>query len=434
MEEKLVRINWTRGSYSDVIRSTVIDPSPLKQGQKVKVIWGTAKKELSAVVGCYPIDEGEETQESPEDPPPRRARTKRKLISDSLPAAKKTTRPKTKGKQAKQKPNKEKSKPKETPKAKPKGKILDTASPEKETDVVSSSDSSDSEYEGPLASLVPVRPKRSPPVQEKQTEPADAYTLQDWSGSEVSNVEQDDMADFHDLLSKAISTVDNTALQINKNGKRAAADELRLMRTMLERLECAFARQEAKMDKLLNMMTAAPPSLLRTPQCPPPPSVQSTPLAYNSSLEFPPPAAVPRSLAINDPPAPRTPLQEIDGLLENTQAAGNETVALGGYGQVRMSKTDFNFAKAAHKPTAMTLRLVDTLFTKEVLLRSTVHGTKDFAPLDPDIIAAIKAEVLDVFSYQCRSVEERQRMWEQCKVSIGKRCQNLRKDKPNRAI
>lgn len=63
-----------------------------------------------------------------------------------------------------------------------------------------------------MASLVPVRPKRSPPVQEKQTEPADAYTLQDWSGSEVSNVEQDDMADFHDLLSKAISTVDNTAL------------------------------------------------------------------------------------------------------------------------------------------------------------------------------------------------------------------------------
>lgn len=58
-----------------------------------------------------------------------------------------------------------------------------------------------------------------------------------------------------------------------------------------------------------------------------------------------------------------------------------------------MSKTDFNFAKAAHKPTAMTLRLVDTLFTKEVLLRSTVHGTKDFAPLDPDIIAAIKGNL-----------------------------------------
>lgn len=55
-----------------------------------------------------------------------------------------------------------------------------------------------------------------------------------------------------------------------------------------------------------------------------------------------------------------------------------------------MSRTDFNFAKAAHKPTAMTLRLV---FTRVILLRSTVHGTKDFAPLDPDIIAAIEGNL-----------------------------------------
>lgn len=63
---------------------------------------------------------------------------------------------------------------------------------------------------------------------------------------------------------------------------------------------------------------------------------------------------------------------------------------LGGYGNVRISKTDFNYPKAAHKPTAMALRLVNTLFTREVLLRSTVHGTKDYTPLDQDIIAAIK--------------------------------------------
>ena len=69
---------------------------------------------------------------------------------------------------------------------------------------------------------------------------------------------------------------------------------------------------------------------------------------------------------------------------------GNDTITLGGYGNVRISKTDFNYAKAAYKPTAMTLRLVDTLFTREVLLKSTVEGTKDYAPLDQDIIAAIK--------------------------------------------
>jgi len=57
---------------------------------------------------------------------------------------------------------------------------------------------------------------------------------------------------------------------------------------------------------------------------------------------------------------------------------------------VRLSKTDFTFAKAAHKPTAMTLRLVDHLFPKEILLKSTVHGTKEYAPLDQNIIAAIK--------------------------------------------
>ena len=68
----------------------------------------------------------------------------------------------------------------------------------------------------------------------------------------------------------------------------------------------------------------------------------------------------------------------------------NDTVALAGYGNVRLQRRLYNYAKAAHKPTAMTLRLVDELFSKETLLRSTVHGTKEFAPLDQEIIAAIK--------------------------------------------
>jgi len=55
-----------------------------------------------------------------------------------------------------------------------------------------------------------------------------------------------------------------------------------------------------------------------------------------------------------------------------------------------LSSQDFRFAKAAHKPTTMALRLADTLFSKETLMHSTVHGTKDYAPLDQQIIAAIK--------------------------------------------
>lgn len=70
--------------------------------------------------------------------------------------------------------------------------------------------------------------------------------------------------------------------------------------------------------------------------------------------------------------------------------SGNDTVVLGGYGNVRLARTKYNHAKAAHKPTAMTLRLVDSLFTRETLQSSTVHGTKDYTPLDQEIIAAIK--------------------------------------------
>ena len=51
MEEKIARVNWKRGQYSDVFRSSIIDPSPLTEGQKVQVLWGTkTKKELTAIV------------------------------------------------------------------------------------------------------------------------------------------------------------------------------------------------------------------------------------------------------------------------------------------------------------------------------------------------------------------------------------------------
>lgn len=48
--------------------------------------------------------------------------------------------------------------------------------------------------------------------------------------------------------------------------------ELRLVRTILERLECAFAIQEAKLDRLLTLMQTAP-------------TVQQQPLQFQPSIQ-----------------------------------------------------------------------------------------------------------------------------------------------------
>ncbi|KAL9977414.1 hypothetical protein ACROYT_G014813 [Oculina patagonica] len=78
-------------------------------------------------------------------------------------------------------------------------------------------------------------------------------------------------------------------------------------------------------------------------------------------------------------------------------AVNRDTVAVGGSENVRLSKNDFSFIKAASKPSAMALRLADMLFPKATLVHSTVHRTKDFDPLDPTRISAIKAEVIKPF-------------------------------------
>ena len=77
----MARISWSRGKYSDVFRSTIVDPSPLKHGQKVKVLWGKTKKEFSAVVTCYPVQDETENPDTITELGPRRARAKRKLVS-----------------------------------------------------------------------------------------------------------------------------------------------------------------------------------------------------------------------------------------------------------------------------------------------------------------------------------------------------------------
>ena len=80
MSKQLARINWSRGRYSDVFRTAIVDPSPIKQGQKVRVIWGKTKKEYTAVLNRYPVnDENESRSSSKNDQQPRRA--KRKLAS-----------------------------------------------------------------------------------------------------------------------------------------------------------------------------------------------------------------------------------------------------------------------------------------------------------------------------------------------------------------
>lgn len=70
-----------------------------------------------------------------------------------------------------------------------------------------------------------------------------------------------------------------------------------------------------------------------------------------------------------------------------------DTVPVGGSREVRLKNADYDFAKAAVKLNQLVLCLVDKLFAKEVLMRSTVHGTKDFDALDQKIIAAIKGKL-----------------------------------------
>ena len=60
---------------------------------------------------------------------------------------------------------------------------------------------------------------------------------------------------------------------------------------------------------------------------------------------------------------------------------------------MRISRDDYNHAVAASKPSSMTLRFLDKLFSKETLLRSTLYGTKEFAALDPSRIFAIKSKL-----------------------------------------
>ena len=76
---QITHINWTCGQYSDVFRSAIVDPSPLKEGQKVRVVSGKGKKEYSATINCYPLIEEEPFDNTQLQP--RQAKAKRKIVS-----------------------------------------------------------------------------------------------------------------------------------------------------------------------------------------------------------------------------------------------------------------------------------------------------------------------------------------------------------------
>jgi len=80
MEKKVAHVIWSRGKYSNVYHSTIADASPLKEGQKVSVVWGKTKKEFSAVVECYPVQPVSREPSSQESLAPRKAKAKRRLV------------------------------------------------------------------------------------------------------------------------------------------------------------------------------------------------------------------------------------------------------------------------------------------------------------------------------------------------------------------
>ena len=80
--EKVAQVKWGCGKFSEVFQSTIINPSPIKPGQKVQIIWRETKKEYTAVVECYPVEKnGSQPVDVETELPQRRARTKRKLVS-----------------------------------------------------------------------------------------------------------------------------------------------------------------------------------------------------------------------------------------------------------------------------------------------------------------------------------------------------------------
>lgn len=81
MSKQVARVTWSRGCYSDVFWTAIVDPSPIKEGQQVRVIWGKRRKEFSAVLTSYPLVEEQTPAPKEAAFQPRQAKAKRKLVS-----------------------------------------------------------------------------------------------------------------------------------------------------------------------------------------------------------------------------------------------------------------------------------------------------------------------------------------------------------------
>ncbi|KAJ7391205.1 hypothetical protein OS493_019336 [Desmophyllum pertusum] len=338
---------------------------------------------------------------------PHKSRTKRRLIpfSPDATAVKVAKVSKSKAEVSTKiaKVSTEKGKKKE----KPKGKILEVESPTKENYVIESDDSSDSDDEdGPLANAFQSPFSRSARPLQKTSSPSRSPSCSP-SGSRSRSLsplrdfpdfsdEETELPSVDDILRRARTTVEKTKTASLGNETSEVTTELRLTRTILEWLECSFARQEAKLDRLLGLMQTTWTDQPTSQNLPPPtqhlPAIQqfcsSSPITNPTlSMEYAP----------YTPPMPfqSLPLSDLNRILDDPDLTGTpDSVPVGGSANVRLAKDDYNFVKEASKPSAVALRLIDKLFTPETLLRSIVYGTKEFAALDASRIAAIKGELV----------------------------------------
>ena len=98
------------------------------------------------------------------------------------------------------------------------------------------------------------------------------------------------------------------------------------MMTILERLECSFARQEAKidrqeakLDRLLEEMTKAPATVSQTPQClPPVPALMQPPSYETPSFVYP---LRPQEMEVFD--TTPSPMMQSQRLSEKINVTGN---------------------------------------------------------------------------------------------------------------
>lgn len=107
-------------------------------------------------------------------------------------------------------------------------------------------------------------------------------------------------------------------------GLEVVSEELRLTRTILERLECSFARQKAELDRLLDMMTAASHSTSTTAPQTPQLQLLFIPSTSSLSLEYPLPGIVLRPYDVEnfDLASLRTALPQAERLMDNHNITG----------------------------------------------------------------------------------------------------------------